>query len=131
MRTLLKNPEQTFTVRESDVPGVDNGDPDVTYTLRLVTRTAAKAIGQRRTEKKLDPQSRRFVDVVNTEDIDLDLIDYAIVDWAGIVSDGIVVPCDAESKRAFAEQNLGISRALVSLACETPRAEEERAASFR
>lgn len=131
MRTLLKDASQPFWVKECDVPGVTNGDPTVEYEIRIVTRTAAKEIATRNVVKEIDPHQRRVVDVVKTDDIDLDLLDYVLVNWRGIVSDGEPVACTTESKRIFAEQNVGISRSLISLCCETPRAEEARAATFR
>ena len=128
MALKLLSDDATITVRDADLADVPDGDPDVTYTIRPVTREVMKDIVKARTTRQVDPSSRRMVDVLDKAGSDEDALDYALVAWDGILFNGDPAPCDRAMKLKLDPFRVS---AIMEIAIRTQRAEEDRAASFR
>lgn len=122
--------ETTVTVREGDLPKLDDPDPDVTYTIRLLPEKQFTAIRKAHTTTR--PRKGQMVEEVDERGLAAALIDYVITDWSGIVardSDGqlVAVPCTPAAKIGLDPYVRG---ALVDFATKNQRVEGD-ADSFR
>lgn len=115
---LLRKGE--FGVQDTELKGVVDPDPEVSYQLRVITREVNREIA-----------NRHKPTIVGREaDLDAmldDLIDYALVSWSGFVADGVQAPCTRENKLQL---DAARKNALVVRAGSNRRAPEVRAASF-
>ena len=127
MALKLGSDGETFVVRDADL-GVADPDPEVTYTVRAITRSRFLDILAKRTSKVLDRASRQMVDHVDGVGANEDALEYALVSWTGINADGEPAPCTREWQR-----EIGANRAaaLLQIVVEPRRDEVARAKSFR
>jgi hypothetical protein len=125
--SLLKETTR-ITVLDSDLEDVDNGDTGTSYTVRQIPPDVNREIAKKHT--KYTPNSRthrRDEDVDNVGFMD-DLIDYALMDWSGILDDGAPAPCTRENKLLL---DMPRKIALLKVAGLNRVAAEVRAQSFR
>lgn len=113
-----------ITVQDSKLRGVDNGDPEVTYTIHQISPAKNQAV-----IKAHSQQRRGFVEVDNLAVLD-DLVDLALQGWSGILLDGVPAPCSRELKLSgldFTRKQAIVETALSMTAARA----EARAESFR
>lgn len=130
MARALHNDDTTFTVKETDIPDVQQADPDVTYEVRALTTAKFRELQRKNTRPVPNKATRQMVDEVNGEKLADDLIDHVIAGWAGIVDKGQPAPCTRENKLRLDGQ---VKQGLIGVAGlnrieEAPAATE---ASFR
>jgi hypothetical protein len=123
-RSLLD--EQTFVVKESELPLDIPADPDAVYTVRPLTVTAARALAKQHTRQEFDRSQHRRIDVVDQTGLNDAIIDYVIVAWEGVGSDGKAL-CTLENKLRLP---VSVQRALLDQA-QVGDSAEVRAQSFR
>lgn len=128
MALRLMSETDTIEVADTEL-GVPNGDKDVRYTMRPLTRDVYKRVIKPHTSKKPNPRTRQMEDVVNAEAAQEDLIDTVLVGWTGIVYDGQPAPCDREMKLKLDPFRIGalLEKAGLSQVVE----EGDQTASFR
>lgn len=97
MALELTNDGDTITVTDESL-GVANGTPDVTYTLRLLTRKVYREIAARHTRKVPDRRTRQMSDDTDFEAVGEDLLDYVLVGWSGVNLKGEPAPCERDLK---------------------------------
>jgi hypothetical protein len=130
MALTLLNPDVRIEVRDTDLPGVNDPKDGVVYTIRQITRAASREIELRHTKRVANPQTRAMDAVVDQDALYDDLIDYALIAWAGVnFEDGTPAPCDRQCK----VEGLDALRkqALLVKAGTNRSAGEVRAESFR
>lgn len=107
----------SFSVKETDLPGIDGADPDVVYHCRKIGRLAQEAIYRK---------NSKYVGGVEVSDAvngNRDVLDYVVVDWEGyLADDNTPLPCTREMKMSAIPTE--IAAALVKLAGSGRRAEE-------
>jgi hypothetical protein len=129
MALTLLSDDDRITVTDADL--VEGGDSETTYTLRPVTRDLyqkatsrhASRIGGRRA---LSLHEQIALAVAVSEE----LLDYALVEWSGILVHGEPVPCETGYKKLLDGERV---QALLGKAGvnQVKLSEEARAASFR
>lgn len=124
---ILKDGE-TFVVRDVDLPDVFDGDPDVTYTLRPLSRAKMAELLEANTTRTLNPKTRAMDKVVDQVALMEACLDFCLVGWTGYVSDGQPVPCTREWRLVGLEPVR--SKALLDIATSARRDEATRE-SFR
>ncbi len=131
MALLVRSEGERIEVRDADLPGITDGDPDTTYILRPITRKVARDIEARHKTLVLDRQSHQKIARYDQEAIWLDKIDYIVTGWTGVLYSETrePVPCTRETK----DQALDAARqiALLSIAGINEVSHDEREASFR
>lgn len=124
----LAREAETFTVADVDLP-VPNGDRDVVYTLRPLTRSVRRNVTDKHTRSKPNPQTGRMDLITDGDAVTDDIIDHVLMDWTGILCDGQPAPCTRENKVQLDPVRL---RALIERAGMTQAAREVAVAeSFR
>ena len=96
------NPSATWTVKDSQI--IANGDKETSYTLRALTKSVYREITRRHTRKVPNKATRSMQDETDNEAAADDLLDYALVDWSGVVANGMLVPCSTENKHLLDPQ---------------------------
>lgn len=117
-------------VRDKDLPGVTDGDPEVVYQIRKLTPTVHRKFLKTHTKHEF-VRGVGKVEKPDTEAILDDLIDYVLVGWSGVIlSDGSQAPCERMLKLSGLDWER--KRAIVDKAGanELARAPERRAESF-
>lgn len=96
MAVVLQNPSETWTVKDSEI--IADGDKDTTYTLRALTKVKYREVIRRHTRKVPNRATRAMEDQTDHEAVSDELLDYALVDWTGVVAGGVTAPCTTENK---------------------------------
>jgi hypothetical protein len=124
----LSTDQTEFVVQETDI--LADGSADTSYTLRPLTREVRKEILKRHTKQRPDPRTHHMREVVDQDAVGLDLLDYALVNWTGVVDHGEPVPCEYAYKCALDDV---IASALLNKAGlnQILAAEVARPESFR
>lgn len=129
MALHLLSDSDRITVTDADL--VEDGDPGTTYTLRPVSRGLYQRVSEKHAVRfggrrglKLDEQIA-FSVAINEE-----LLDFALVEWSGILINGQPAPCDASHKTLLDGPRV---QALLGKAGvnQIQLSEEAKAASFR
>lgn len=121
---------ESFEVRDSDVPGLVNGDPETTYTLRTIGVDDHRRLRVANTTYVPNPRTLAKEPVVQLEALNDDILDFVLQGWTGILVRGEPAACTREYKLKLD----GARRvALCDLAGmnRIARAPEVRADSFR
>jgi len=122
---VLRRPDEIVTVLETEL--MQDGDPDVSYRLRRMTRELAATISKRHTTRKLNKGTRSMEDQTDTMEVGADTIDHVIVDWSGWEDgEGRPVPCTREAKLLLPPATLA---AIAQWAADAERRDRED--SFR
>lgn len=129
MARAIRKADETFTVSEAEL--FEDGDPEVSYTIRPITRDRYQSVSVRLASKfggrramKLSEQFE-FMVAMNEE-----LFDYALVDWSGVTMGGEPAVCDAETKKLL--DGVVMQKVLDKAGLNDIRAgEAARAATFR
>lgn len=131
MALLVRSEDERIEVCDADLDGVEDGDPETHYTVRVLTQRVIDEIRARHTKHVVNKVTHRREPVTDDRAMAEDLLDYLLVEWQGIVfkATRAPVPCTKEYKtQALAGARV---EALFKLAGvnETERA-ADRAASF-
>jgi hypothetical protein len=131
-REILKADDR-FTVKEADLNLTIPPDPEVTYTLRPLLVSKARELTKTNTRRVPDPATRRMVDETNDEALQIDFLDYILVDWSGVTSDGVALPCTRDFKQALpgTVQGALIERAQVGASAQERFRESREPAGVR
>lgn len=121
---------EQFEVRDSEVPGIVNGDPETTYTLRTIGVDDHRRLRTHNTTYIPNPRTLTKDPVVNLEALNDDILDFVLQDWNGLLVRGQLAPCTRDHKLKLDGPRRA---ALCDLAGmnRIARAPEVRAASFR
>lgn len=129
MALELLSDDQEITIPDTTLEGVTGADADVSYTVRPIPLQL-----NRQLRKKHTKTSRPNGIKEDTFDVDGfidDLLDYALIGWAGITYKGEPAPCTRELK--IGGLDTARKQALLVLAgINRPmQAKEQLATSFR
>jgi hypothetical protein len=128
MAITLLSATARIQVKDSDLEDVSGGDPGTVYTVRQISSDINKELSAKNTTRTPNRRTHRMdSDVDNVALLD-DLIDYALLEWTGIVDDGQPAPCTRENKLRL---DMPRKLALLSVAGLNQKAAEVRAESFR
>jgi hypothetical protein len=121
MALQLLTADTRIEVNDADLPGVIEPDPEVFYTVRQIV-----------TAQRLQLQKRRSNPSTRQMEIDSDatldaMLEYALVEWRGILTGGQPAPCVKENKLLLDQ---GRKIALIGIACSN-RPAANREDSFR
>jgi len=84
----LIDESDTLTVKDSDLPDVPDGDPDVVYTLRPISTETHRELAKKHTSHPINPRTHQKEDRLDGVALADDLFDYALVGWSGILWKG-------------------------------------------
>jgi len=99
MPVSLFDSDARLTVKDSDLPGVQVGDPGTVYTIRQIdTPTHVGFIKDCTEDKGFDRQTHQRKRELNGPKLSDTLLDYVLTDWSGVVFRGQPVPCVLEHK---------------------------------
>lgn len=96
MALHVTNDDTTIAVVDSDLD-VPNGDPETSYTIRLLTREVMKDAIKRHTTRARQ-RTGQMVTEVDWPSVNDDLFDYALVGWQGVLWNGEPAPCERSLK---------------------------------
>lgn len=138
MARLLSQDEQIVTVTEADL-GIENPDPDTTYTVRIVSRGVYRDMQRQHTKRR--PVQGAMEETIDWAAFEDALLDYLLRDWTGFVTraaNGALepLPCSKAAKLGLEPYKQGVDGhvrvALLKFASENQRVEAQaQAASFR
>lgn len=126
----LLDPEGRIEVKDSDLTGVTDGDPDTVYVLRPIGIEDHRVLTKQNTRDELDRRSHQKVKVTDWNAVADDVLDFVLIEWRGILFRGAAVPCERDFKLKL---DYVRKHALSELAGmnQVARAPERRAESFR
>jgi hypothetical protein len=128
MAISLLNATARIHVKDSDLDKVDNGDETTTYTLRQITPAINRELHNKHTTKTPNKKTHQMEESTDSVALLDDMVDYAVVEWTGILDDGQPAPCTTENKRMLDTPR---KIALLKVAGLNQIAAEVRAESFR
>jgi hypothetical protein len=119
----LLDADARIEVRDLDLVNVIEPDPDVVYVLRQILPATRKALQKRRPNPKthqMEPDDEATLDA---------MVDYALIEWRGILHRGEPAPCTTENKALL---DRGRKVALISVSVSNRQmSAEQREDSFR
>lgn len=130
MPVQLLDADDRIVVKDSELVGVANGDPETTYTLRPIATDDHRAIMKANTTEVVDRRSHQKVPQVDWAGVNDATLDFVLLEWSGILVKGQPAACTREHKlRLDATRR----QALTDLAGmnQIARAPEVREESFR
>jgi hypothetical protein len=129
----LAAPDETFEVTDAEI-GLIEGSPDVRYTLRPLSKAEIDALREKhRGKKEWQPKSRSYeYGEFNQDGYDADMLDLALVGWAGITLRGDDAPCTRDNKLLLdrLRQQLIVTKAATNQLTTAPE-EDAASDSFR
>lgn len=128
MALQLLDEGNRIEVKDSELDDVKDGDADTVYVVRQIPPAVNKEIGKRHTTTPINRQSGQRDRVIDHAAFMDDLLDYALVDWRGILLKGNPVPCVREHKLLL---DMPRKLALLGVAGLNRSASEDRDRSFR
>ena len=135
MAVEVRKADDTLTVLDSELDGVTNGDPETTYTLRTLTTDKVRALRKPYQRERMNPRTHQREELPLTDDdtaaYALDLLDYAIVGWSGILYQGQPLECVRQHKDLLDSSRKSGVLAAAGLNRSTPAGGASKDASFR
>jgi hypothetical protein len=130
MARQLHDDSSTFEIQETDIPGIEQADPEVTYTLRPLTTKKYRELQKQHTKLVPNKQTRQMEQKLDGEGFTDALVEYVIADWRGVYDKGEEAPCSAENKQRLDGPT---KAALVNVAGlnRIESADDDREQSFR
>jgi hypothetical protein len=128
MAISLLDDSARLQVKDSDLDEVSGGDPGTVYTVRQIPPQINRELAKKHTERPINKRTGQRESVVDNVSLLDDLVDYALVDWSGILLKGEKAPCTRENKLLLDYQR---KVALIGIAGLNQIAAEVRAESFR
>jgi len=118
----LLDADARIDVTDSDLVNVIDPDPSVVYVVRQILPSMRLQLQRR----KPNPQTRQMEP---DEDATLDaMVDYAVVEWRGILLRGEPAPCVKDTKALL---DRGRKIAIIAIACSNRQRSDSREESFR
>lgn len=127
MALQLLSKDTRIEVRDADLDGVTDGDPDTVYVLRQLPPAESREIAKRHTTTPINQRTGRREEQVDLNAVAEDLLDAALVEWRGVLANGLDAPCTRENKLLLD----GVRRTALLHVAGLNRSAEVRAASFR
>lgn len=127
MALQLLSKDTRIEVADADLDGVTDGDPETVYVLRQLTPAESREISRRHTTNPINQRTGRREEQVDLNAVAEDLLDAALVDWRGIVANGVPAECSRENKLLLD----AVRRTALLQVAGLNRSAEVRAASFR
>jgi hypothetical protein len=132
MPVALFDDDDRITVTDKDLPDVEDGDPDTTYTVRpLDTDTHTALVKACTSDKGFDRASHQRVKELDGALLAEKLLDHVLVGWSGIVRKGVPVPCEPEHKKRLDNRRKAAILGVAGVNQVKKSATEVRAESFR
>lgn len=129
----LADSEDTFTVTDADL-GLIGGSPTVTYTVRPIPNDEIDEFRKKRRGKKEWNRTARAYEYpeFDQKGFDADMLDRAVVGWAGVMFRGEPAPCTREFKLKLdaIRQQLLVTKATMNRVTEAVAQEDAAADSF-
>lgn len=127
MALSLLNGGKQLTVRDDELEGVQNGDPETTYTLRQIEQSRLREVRRRHTKPVFTRQGRE--DKVDTDAVMDDILDEVLIAWTGVLDNGEPAQLTRENKLLL---DFGRKVALIGLAGSNEvQKQAEKEQSFR
>ncbi len=122
MALQLLDGEKRLEVLDTELLNVIDPDPEVVYVIRQILPATRLQLQKR----KPNPLTRQME---SDSDATVDaMLDFALVEWRGILAGGQPAPCTKENKLLLDQ---GRKIALIGKAASNRTAPEDRDASFR
>lgn len=133
MAIRLIDVDERDEVKDSDLPGVTDGDPETSYSIRSIGIEDYRAIVKQRSTTRPNPRTQQKETVLTAEGEQLvneDILDFVLVGWTGITLRGAAVPCVREHKLRLDPVRQMAIRTYAGMN-KIARVPEVRAESFR
>ena len=98
MAVQLQSDDKTRDVKDSELPGVPDGDKNTVYTIRDITKAKYREVIRRHTKKVANRHTRAMVEETDQQAVADELLDWALVGWKGITLHGEEMPCMPQYK---------------------------------
>lgn len=128
MALNLLDGDRRITVKDSDLKDVEGGDPDTTYTVRQIPPAVNRQMAKTHTRPVINGKTGAREQQVDNIGLVDDLLDYALLEWTGILLKGAPAPCVREHKELL---DYPRKVALLSLAGMNQVEADRRDQSFR
>jgi len=129
MALNLLDGTKRIEVKDSDLPDVEGGDPETVYIVRQIPPDVNRQLSQKHTTRPINRRTGQRENVVDNLALVDEMVDWALVDWRGILLNSTPVPCTSEYKQLL-DYNRKVG--LLSIAGLNQVAQEgSREASFR
>ncbi len=131
MGVQLLDGDESLDVKDSELEGVDSGDPETVYVARRLTSEVIRRVRKLHTNTKRNRRNGSMETDTDDEAVQDDLLDYALTDWRGPTLKGQPAPCTRFNKINGLD---AVRKAALLIAAGVNRltsAPEEREASFR
>lgn len=132
MALLVRDDTDQVVICDADLDGVDDGDAETFYTIRVIPPRKYKELQDRHTKFVINKATHRKEPVVDDEAFSADLLDYLLVGWEGVLyaSTKAPVPCTRETKTACITGQR-VAALLKRASINETEAQAARRASFR
>lgn len=128
MALNLLDGDRRIEVRDCDLKDVEGGDPETVYSVRQIPPSVSREYAKRHSRPVINGKTGTREQLVDNNALVDELLDYALVDWRGILLQGQPAPCTKEHKQLLDYQR---KVALLSLAGSNQVDVEQRDQSFR
>jgi len=125
MALQLLDGETEIPVQDTDLDGVTDGDPEVSYVVRQIEPSVNRAAMKKHTKPGRNGRDA----VVDFDAAYDDLIDHALIRWTGFLWRGAEAPCTRENKLLL-DRPRKMALLLVAGLNRSQARAEERAQSF-
>jgi hypothetical protein len=135
MALQLLDEDDTITIKDSEL-GMDDGDDDTTYTVRVVAPQVIKRLRKAHTKRR-PTGGQGMADVLDAEAFGEALFDYVLTGWSGVLHRGVAIGPDdmvqtsAGAVKAKTQLDGSRKAALLERAGANQTGAEGRAESFR
>ena len=135
MALEVRKADDRIVVVDSDLPEILDGDPEATYTLRTLTTAKIDELRRPYEKKEFNKRTHRAELVPLTRDEELayalDCLDYALVDWTGVLYGGEPLACVREHKVLLDGPRKAAILAVAGMNKAGAQQEAAQQASFR
>lgn len=130
MALQLIDESETLDVKDSELPEVPDGDPEVTYTLRPISTAMHRSMAKTHTKTIINPRTHQKEEKLDGVALADDLFDYALVGWAGVLWKGQPAALTRDNKMKIDALRKSSMLGLAGLN-QIARQPEVKAESFR
>lgn len=89
-------------VQDTELEGVEHGDPETSYTIRTISTETARALLKPFQRNKWNNRTHKLEEIPLTEEQQAEytflLLDHVLIDWKGIIYKGQPLPCEGKHK---------------------------------
>lgn len=90
--------DEPIVVKDSDLDGITDGDPDTTYTLRPIGVDDHRRLQKQFTKDIIDRRSHQKVPQTDFEGLNDAVLDFVLVGWSGVLMKGAPADCVLANK---------------------------------